>query len=103
MSANGALTLHVGSPFSHPDRVRQTLRNLGQVFAKVMPYFAHIPLYGSIWGFACASDVLEPRSLGVEDVERVIAQRGLRDLQYYNGETHRAVFAQPNYVRKLLG
>lgn len=102
MTANGALTLHLGSPFSHPGRVRSTLANLQQVFKRVAPYFVHIPLYGSIWGFACASDVLDPRSLAPGEVERVIASRGLHDLQYYNGETHRAVFALPNYVRELL-
>jgi spermidine synthase len=37
------------------------------------------------------------------EVEKVIAARGLRDLQYYNGDTHRAVFALPNYVRALVG
>jgi len=102
MTANGALTLHMGSPFSHPERVKQTLANLRQVFAKVTPYFVHIPLYGSIWGFACASDVLEPQLLSAQDVDRTIRARALSDLQYYNGETHRAVFAIPNYVRKLV-
>ncbi len=102
MAANGALTLHIGSPFSHPARVRSTLANLRQVFKRVTPYFVHIPLYGSIWGFACASDVLDPRAMTSAEVERVIAARGLRDLRYYNGETHQAVFALPNYVRDLL-
>lgn len=103
MTANAALTLHLGSPFSHPARVRATLANLAQVFRRVTPYFVHIPLYGSIWGFACASDALDPRALEPAEVEKVIAARGLADLQYYNGETHRAVFALPNYVRELLG
>jgi spermidine synthase len=103
MTANGALTLHIGSPFSHPKRVRETIGNLRSVFRKVTPYFAHIPLYGSIWGFACASDELEPKALAPEAVERVIAARGVKDLQYYNGEMHRAVFALPNYVKELLG
>jgi spermidine synthase len=102
MTANGALTLHLGSPFSHPGRVRGTLASLRQVFKRVTPYFAHIPLYGSIWGFACASDILDPRAMTAEEVERVIAQRSLADLQYYNGETHRAVFAIPNYVKPLV-
>ena len=102
MTANGALTLHVGSPFSHPERVRATLGNLRQVFKRVTPYFAHIPLYGSIWGFACASDELDPRAMAPDEVERVIAGRKLSDLQYYNGETHRAVFAIPNYVKPLV-
>jgi len=103
MTSNGALTLHLGSPFSHPGRVKQTLGNLKQVFKRVTPYFAHIPLYGSIWGFACASDELDPRAMSAEEVERVIAERKLADLQYYNGDTHRAVFAIPNYVKPLVG
>ena len=103
MAQGGALTLHIGSPFSHPGRVRSTLDNLRQVFRVVAPYFVHIPLYGSIWGFACASDSLDPRALSPEDVERVIASRGIGDLQYYNGDVHRAMFALPNYVRSLVG
>ncbi len=82
--------------------MRETLANLRQVFKLVTPYFVHIPIYGSIWGFACASDALDPRTLSPADVERVLAERKVGDLQYYNGETHRAVFALPNYVRSLV-
>jgi len=102
MAPGAALTLHIGSPFSHPQRVRSTLDNLRQVFPVVAPYFVHIPLYGSIWGFACASDSLDPRPVAPGHVERVIAQRRIGDLQYYNGEVHRALFALPNYVRALV-
>jgi spermidine synthase len=103
MAPGGALTLHIGSPFSHGARVRSTLDNLRSVFRRVTPYFVHIPLYGSIWGFACASDTLDPREMSPADVERVIERRGIGDLQYYNGEVHRAMFALPNYVRALVG
>ncbi len=103
MAPGAALTLHMGSPISHPARVRETLDTLRQVFEKVTPYFVHIPLYGSTWGFACASDTLEPRCATPEAIDAVLAARGVGDLQYYNGETHRAVFALPNYVRALVG
>ncbi|MDH5265588.1 MAG: polyamine aminopropyltransferase, partial [Betaproteobacteria bacterium] len=102
MADGGALVLHLGSPFSHAERVRQTLANLREVFRVVAPYFVHIPLYGSIWGFACASDTLDPRGLDPAEADRRIAARGVGDLQYYNGDTHRAAFALPNYVRRLL-
>jgi spermidine synthase len=102
MAPGGALTLHLGSPFFHPGRLRASLANLRQVFKRVTPYFVYIPLYGSIWGFACASDTLDPAALTPQEVDKVIAERRLADLQYYNGDTHRAVFALPNYVRKIV-
>jgi spermidine synthase len=103
MAPGGVLTLHIGSPWFHPARVRQTLANLRQVFRVVAPYFAYIPIYGSVWGFATASDTLDPRSMAPAEVERVIAARGLADLQFYNGEVHRSLFAIPNYVKPLVG
>ena len=102
MASGGALTLHIGSPFSHPARVRGTIDSLKQVFSRVTPYFVHIPIYGSVWGFASASDSLDPRSIAPDRVEKVIAERGIADLQYYNGDIHQAMFALPNYIRKLL-
>jgi spermidine synthase len=102
MASGGALTLHIGSPFSHPARVRGTIDSLKQVFSQVTPYFVHIPIYGSVWGFACASDSLDPRRIAPDRVEKVIGERGIADLQYYNGEIHQAMFALPNYIRKLL-
>jgi spermidine synthase len=102
LAAGGALTLHVGSPFSHGVRVRSTLANLREVFPQVAPYFVHIPLYGSIWGFACASASLDPRTIAPEEVERRLAGRGVGGLRYYNGDVHRALFALPNYVRELV-
>jgi spermidine synthase len=103
MAPGAALTLHIGSPFFHPERVRQTLDNLRQVYRVVAPYFAYIPIYGSIWGFATASDTLDPRSVTPGEIERTIAARGLKDLRYYNGEVHRALFALPNYVKEVVG
>ena len=103
MAPGAALTLHIGSPFFHPQRVRQTLDNLRQVFKVVVPYFAYIPIYGSVWGFATASDTLDPRAVEPAEIERRIAARGVKDLQFYNGEVHRALFALPNYVRKVVG
>ena len=102
LNDNGALCLHVGSPFYQPQRVRRQITELSRVFAHVCPYFVHIPLYGTLWGMACASDRLVPAKLDSIEVDRRIAARGLAHLQYYNGSTHQAVQALPNYVRHLL-
>jgi len=98
----GALTLHIASPVAHPERVRETLSNLRQAFALVTPYLTSIPLYGGMWMMACCSSTLDPKSLSAREVDRRIRRRTLRDLQYYNGDVHRACLALPNFVRALV-
>jgi len=101
LGPQGAMTIHVGSPVAHPDRVRHTLAQLGSAFAVVTPFLTAVPLYGGTWMMACCSASLDPRALQASDVDRRIAQRGIADLQFINGDTYRAVLALPNYVRPL--
>ena len=102
LSPTGAMTLHVASPIAHPARVRETLANLRQVFAIVTPYLTSVPLYGGMWMMACCSSSLDPKGMSILDIDRRIAQRGIRNLQYYNGDMHRSALAFPNFVRGLI-
>ena len=101
LNPTGAMTLHIASPVAHPDRIRTGVANLRAAFAVVTPYLVSIPLYGGLWMMACASATLSPAYLTPLDVDRRIAQRRIGNLQYYNGEMHRASFALPNFVREL--
>jgi spermidine synthase len=101
LAPDGVLALHLGSPVANPERVRAHIERLARVFPIVRPYVMYIPLYGSLWSMACCSNSLDPTTLSVEEVEQRIAQRQIRDLRYYNGATHQAVFALPNFVREL--
>ena len=102
LAEGGALTLHIGTPVFQPERVRELVDRLRRVFAKVRPYFLYIPLYGSLWGMACASDTLDPAALDAEEVDRRLATRSIRELQHFNGAVHCAQFALPNHLRALL-
>ncbi|HYT86493.1 MAG TPA: polyamine aminopropyltransferase [Burkholderiales bacterium] len=102
LSPVGAMTLHVASPVAHPDRIRAGIAALRTAFALVTPYLASVPLYGGLWMMACCSGTLDPRKLTTNEIDRRIAQRHLRDLQYYNGDVHRAALALPNFVRALV-
>jgi spermidine synthase len=102
LTPTGALTLHVASPIAHPERIRATIAQLRTVFPVVTPYLTSIPLYGGLWMMACCSRTLDPRPMTTLQVDRRIAQRELKDLQYYNGDTHRAAMALPNFVRMLV-
>ncbi|NMG42662.1 polyamine aminopropyltransferase [Aromatoleum toluvorans] len=98
----GALTLHLGSPWLQAEQVRALVHRLRTVFAIVRPLFLFIPLYGSLWGLACASDRLDPRAQSPTSIDAELARRGITGLRYYNGEVHAAQFAQPNFLRELL-
>jgi spermidine synthase len=102
LNAGGAMTLHVASPVAHPVRIRDGIAELRAAFARVTPYLTSIPLYGGLWMMACASDTLDPRALTAEQVDARIADRGIGDLAWYNGDTHRAALALPNFVRALV-
>ena len=102
LAPGGVLMLHIGSPIYEPRRVRQLLRDLGRVFAVVRPYGLYVPLYGSYWGMACASDTLDPLAIDAASADRRLSERGIGDLRYYNGDVHRALFALPNFYRDLL-
>jgi len=102
LAPGGALVLHIGSPVARPDRVSELSARLNSVFRIVRPYTMYIPLYGAQWAMAVCSDKLDPKAFTADEVDRRIEQRKLQDLRYYNGETHEAVFALPNYLRDLV-
>jgi spermidine synthase len=99
---NGAMTLHIGSPVAHPERIREALASLRSAFAVVTPYLVSVPLYGGMWMMACCSASLDANAMSILDVDRRLAQRSIGNLQYYNGDTHRAALALPNFVRALV-
>jgi len=102
MTPQGAISLHIGAPVYQPDRVRMLLERLRNVFANVRPHFHYIPLYGSLWGMACASDATDPADLAADEVDRRLGERDIDKLQYFNADTHRAAFLYPTYLRDLI-
>src|SRR5437868_4022721 len=102
LAQGGAMTLHIASPIAHPARIRSGVSSLRAAFSVVRPYLASIPLYGGLWMMACCSQTLDPAALAPEHIDGTIAERGIGDLQYYNGAVHRAAFALPNFVRTLV-
>ncbi|WP_179404813.1 polyamine aminopropyltransferase [Burkholderia guangdongensis] len=99
----GAISMHLGSPHFHAPRIATLLADLRACFAVVDPLSAHVPLYGSIWLMAIASDTLEPASLFAHDVEERLVDRGIEGLRYYDARLHAALFALPRALRDTLG
>ena len=102
LTPGGVLSLHLGSPIHLPQSMARIVASLREVFPIVRPYLQYVPLYGTLWAMAMASDSNDPALLNAETVDQRIAQHGLCDLQLYNGAMHQALLAQPNFVRELL-
>jgi SAM-dependent methyltransferase len=92
----GAVVLHTGTPVFEPDQVQRINAALRAVFEQVHPFGLYVPLYGAYWGFAVASDRLQPRALDAATLQARVA--ALPDLQYYNAEVHPALFASAHLL-----
>jgi spermidine synthase len=101
LAPGGLLTLHMGSPWSRPDRVRMLYGRLAKMFKITRPYTMFIPLYGCLWSMCVCSDVTDAASVSPSEIDARIVGRGITHLQYYNGAVHQALFALPNFVRDL--
>ena len=96
------MTLHVASPVAHPQRIRDGLARLREAFPLVTPYLDVDPaLRRPVDDGVRLGDARPAQAVDAREVDRRIAQRGLADLQYYNGDMHRAALALPNFVRAL--
>lgn len=102
LATGGALTIHIGSPFAHPARVRESMANLRATFRIVNCWFTHIPMYGATWGFACGSDALDIRTTSAAEIDKRLAERQIGHRQFYNGATHHAMQVLPEYIYALL-
>jgi len=102
MTPRAALSMHLGSPVFHPARVRGLVAGLGAAFREVRVMSAFVPLYGSLWLMAIASDTLDPAALSAQEAGGRIDARGIGALRYYGAALHPALFVLPGTVRAQL-
>lgn len=98
----GMLTLHLGSPVYQAETVRKNTANLRKVFRHVAPISLFVPLYGSLWCLAVASDTVDPRTTTTEVIAQRISERRVGDLRYYHPALHSALFTLPVFVQDLV-
>lgn len=99
LTKSGVLASQTESPIAMASDFARIVKTLRSSFKRAEPYFVPIPLYPSgMWSFTFASDEVDP--LQFDDARAARIEAGAR---YYNRAIHRAAFAQPNFVRTLLG
>lgn len=76
-------------------------RTLRDYYRHVASFYTHVPAFDNDWAFIACSDGVDLAELDEAAVDRYCA--GLRGENYfYDGVTHRRIFALPLYLRREL-
>ena len=78
------------------DRIAETL---SLVFPIVRRYRAEVPFFKDSWAFLTASTTRDPGALPAGYIDRVLSERGVASLRFYDGITHLSMFSLPKYAR----
>ncbi len=98
LKKGGIVTPQSESPFANKNEMKNMYILLKKVFKTVLPYCGPIPTYpGGYWSWAFCSD---DNDNTIKDIKR--AELIEKDAKLYNTKLHNAVFAVPNFVRKIV-
>jgi spermidine synthase len=102
LNEKGIFVNQNGVPFMQIDEAKNTYQRRKNFFKDSSFYVAPVPTYvGGFMAFGYATDELSYRDLNLEEINARLQQiEG--ELKYYNAEIHRAAFALPNFVKKLV-
>lgn len=98
LAEGGVFVTQAGSSFFFEEEYNAVLRNVSANFKIVVEYTVWIPSFGYAVNFILASDVVDPRPMSAEEVDRKLAERGVSTL-FYSGRTHVALMNLPVYRR----
>ncbi len=101
LSEGGILVTQNGVPFLQPQELTNTMRAFRALFRDWGCYLATVPTYaGGPMAFGWATDGVA-RDAALQTLKSRYAAAGL-ETRYYTPEVHKAAFALPAYVAKLM-
>jgi spermidine synthase len=103
LSPDGIISLQAGTTsVASLFNFSAVCKTLQTAFPIVASYQANIPSFGLPWGFALASKQLDPKKIGIAEMDKRIKERIKGELRYYDGETHQGQFLLPKHVRRHM-
>ncbi|WP_372615342.1 polyamine aminopropyltransferase [Aquicoccus sp.] len=101
LAPNGILVTQNGVPFLQPDELTNTMRAFRALFADATCYLATVPTYaGGPMAFGWGTDG-DARATPPDVLKGRFEAAGLTPF-YYTPAVHRAAFALPGYVQRLI-
>ena len=86
---------------SHHECFTTICSTLTAIFNYTLQAQVHVPAFQTLWGLNLASDSPLPAPTD-DEIDQLVAQRVTRELRFYDGETHRNLFALPKYLRDSI-
>jgi spermidine synthase len=103
LNPDGIMSVQSGaSGWTNLQNFTAIINTLKSVFTIVCPYQAYVPSFVDLWGFATASQRINPTELLSEDADHRIAARLLSKPKSYDGLTHQSLFTLPKHTRHQL-
>jgi len=103
LNPQGIISVQSGaSGWTNLQNFTAIINTLRGVFAIVCPYQAYVPSFVDLWGFATASQSINPTELLPEDADHRITARLLNKPKSYDGLTHQSLFNLPKHTRHQL-
>ncbi len=103
LNDGGIMTVQCGaSGLPNLDNFAAIINTLKSVFSIVCPYQVYVPSFVDLWGFATASQTLNPASLSAEQIENKIQNNIVSKLKSYDGISHSGMFSLSKYHRQVL-
>ena len=78
------------------------VNTISTIFPFVLPYEAFVPSFGSTWGFVVASNKQQIKFGESAQLDVLIKNRISGELKFYDGITHKGMFATPKYLLSLI-
>ncbi|MBT6313122.1 MAG: polyamine aminopropyltransferase [Alphaproteobacteria bacterium] len=102
LNPGGILVTQNGVPFLQGQELADSVTHFRSLFADGSAYLITVPTYAfGVMALGWASDNPDARTVDLATLEARYAAAGF-ETQYYTPEVHRAAFALPMYVKKLI-
>ncbi|HTA77269.1 MAG TPA: polyamine aminopropyltransferase [bacterium] len=100
LTENGMVSLQSGCSAEKELRCLAAVHNtLKKVFPLVYSWPANVPSFDIPWSFTMASMKTDPKPMKRDQVDKILKERNVGSLKYYDGETHEGLFFVPKYIR----
>lgn len=100
---NGIMSVQSGAAgWTNLENFTTIISTLKSVFSIVCPYQIYVPSFVDMWGFATASQSINPTKISPAEIDNRLSLRLSRELKSYDGISHQALFTLSKHLRHEL-